>query len=111
MIMASSNLQQQIQKILADAVGAPNGAPGLVFGAVNAKGDTLVAEAAGKSTLGGDQPVRVSNQLSTCYVFDPGANRTDNDRLVLRALQRDKVHHGYCVRASSRAFEAIITVG
>ncbi|KZV89798.1 beta-lactamase/transpeptidase-like protein [Exidia glandulosa HHB12029] len=47
----SPSLSEQVLKILTDAVNAPNGVPGLVFGAVNAKGETLVAEAAGVMTL------------------------------------------------------------
>ncbi|KZV89813.1 beta-lactamase/transpeptidase-like protein [Exidia glandulosa HHB12029] len=47
----ASSLSQQVRTILSDAVNAPNGVPGLVFGAVNAKGETIVAEAAGVTTL------------------------------------------------------------
>ncbi|KZV83211.1 beta-lactamase/transpeptidase-like protein [Exidia glandulosa HHB12029] len=46
----TSSLNEQVQKILSDAVNAPNGLPGLVFGAVNTKGETLVTAAAGELT-------------------------------------------------------------
>ncbi|EJD37012.1 beta-lactamase/transpeptidase-like protein [Auricularia subglabra TFB-10046 SS5] len=50
-------LAADIKTILEKAVTAPNGPAGLVYGAVDAKGNFLVCEAAGKRVLGKDEPM------------------------------------------------------
>lgn len=53
-----ATLASQVKQMLDAAVAAPGGPAGLVFGAVNARGDVLVAEAAGRRALDSPDPVR-----------------------------------------------------
>ncbi|EJD37014.1 beta-lactamase [Auricularia subglabra TFB-10046 SS5] len=60
------SLAADVQSILKKAVTAPNGPAGLVYGAIDAKGSTLVLEAAGLRALGGEEPMTTDAFFALC---------------------------------------------
>ena len=59
-------LSFRVKEILDATISGPNAPAGLVFGAVNRKGEFLVTEASGRVALDKDEPVRNSLVISFC---------------------------------------------